>query len=58
VIIPAIVRQVLRLPGLEAAGPVDRGGGPFPEHVPLRWAIESWRGRSSAEPDPQDLLLE
>ena len=38
-IIPEIVRQVLRLPGLEAAGPVDRGGGPFPEHFPLRWTV-------------------
>lgn len=36
-IIPEIVRQVLRLPDIEAAGPVDRGGGPFPEHFPLRW---------------------
>jgi cytochrome P450 len=39
VIIPDIVRQVLRLPGLEAAGPVDSGGGPFPEHFPLRWTV-------------------
>lgn len=38
VIIPEIVRQVLLLPGLEATGPVDRGGGPFPEHYPLRWS--------------------
>jgi cytochrome P450 len=38
-IIPEIVRQVLRLPGLEAAGQGDRGGGPFPEHFPLRWAV-------------------
>jgi cytochrome P450 len=36
-IIPEIVRQVLRLPDIEAADPVDRGGGPFPEHFPLRW---------------------
>lgn len=36
-IIPEIVRQVLRLPDIEAAGPVDRAGGPFPEHFPLRW---------------------
>lgn len=35
-IIPEMVRQVLRLPDIEAAGPVDRGGGPFPEHFPLR----------------------
>ncbi|MEB3259818.1 MAG: cytochrome P450 [Cyanobacteriota bacterium] len=36
-IIPAVVRQVLRRPGLQAAGPVDRAGGPFPEHFPLTW---------------------
>jgi len=32
------VRQVLRRPGLQAAGPVDRAGGPFPEHFPLTWS--------------------
>jgi len=37
-IIPAMVRQVLRRPGLQAAGPVDRAGGPFPEHFPLTWS--------------------
>lgn len=37
VMIPEIVRHVLRLPGIEAAGPVDRAGGPFPEHFSLRW---------------------
>jgi cytochrome P450 len=37
VMIPEIVRQCLRLPGLEEAGPVDRKGGPVPEAYPLRW---------------------
>lgn len=37
VMIPEIVRQCLRLPGLEAAGPVDYAGGPFPEKYMLRW---------------------
>ncbi len=31
-----IVRQVLRLPGLEAAGPLERKRG-VPEHLPIRW---------------------
>lgn len=39
VIIPAIVRQVLRRPGIAATGPVDRANGPFPEHLPLRWSV-------------------
>jgi cytochrome P450 len=38
VMIPEIVRQCLRLSGLEAAGPVDRRGGPVPEYFPLRWS--------------------
>ncbi|MFM1798627.1 MAG: hypothetical protein RLZZ117_905 [Cyanobacteriota bacterium] len=38
VVIPAIVRQVLRLPGITATGAVDRAGGPFPEHFHLRWS--------------------
>lgn len=44
VIIPAIVRQVLRLPAIQAAGPVDRSGGPFPEHFPLRWSVHGEDG--------------
>jgi cytochrome P450 len=35
--IPEIVRQCLRLEGLEAVGPVDYKGGPVPEYYPLRW---------------------
>lgn len=37
VMVPEIVRQVLRLPGIEAAGPLDKKGGPVPESYPLRW---------------------
>lgn len=37
VMIPEIARQCLRLPGLEAAGPIDYAGGPFPEAYHLRW---------------------
>jgi cytochrome P450 len=37
VMIPEIVRQCLRLPELEAAGPVDYKGGPVPEAYPVRW---------------------
>lgn len=37
VLIPEIVRQCLRLPGLEATGPIDYAGGPFPEAYRLRW---------------------
>ena len=37
VMIPEIVRQCLRRPGLRAAGPVDRRGGPVPESYTLRW---------------------
>lgn len=37
VMIPEIVRQYLVLPGLEAEGPIDLRGGPFPESFPLRW---------------------
>jgi cytochrome P450 len=37
VLIPEIVRQCLRLPGLEAAGPIDYADGPFPEAYRLRW---------------------
>jgi cytochrome P450 len=39
--IPEIVRQVLLLPEIEAAGPVDYHGGPVPEAYPLRWNAES-----------------
>jgi cytochrome P450 len=39
VMIPEIVRQCLRLPGLEAAGPVDRKGGPVPEYFPIQWKV-------------------
>lgn len=35
--IPEIVRQVLLLPGVHAAGPVDKKGGPVPECYPLKW---------------------
>lgn len=37
VLVPEIVRQCLRLPGLEAIGPIDYAGGPFPEAYRLRW---------------------
>jgi cytochrome P450 len=37
VMLPEIVRQCLRLPGLAAAGPVEYQGGPVPESYPLRW---------------------
>ena len=39
--IPEIVRQVLLLPEIEAAGPVDKQGGPVPEAYPLRWNAEA-----------------
>ncbi len=35
--VPEIVRNVLRMPGIQAAGPVEKRGGPFPESFPLRW---------------------
>lgn len=35
--IPEIVRQVLLLPGVHAAGPVEKKGGPVPEFYPLEW---------------------
>ena len=37
VMLPEIVRQCLRMPGLEAAGPIDYKDTPFPEHYPLKW---------------------
>ncbi len=37
VMIPEIVRQCLRRPGLRAAGPVDYDGGPVPERFPIAW---------------------
>jgi cytochrome P450 len=41
VAIPEAVRQLLRLPGICAAGDetgrIDFGGGPFPEHYFVRW---------------------
>jgi cytochrome P450 len=37
VLIPEIVRQILRRPNLRAAGPIDRRGTPFPESFPLAW---------------------
>lgn len=37
VMIPEIARQCLLLPGLEAEGPIDYRGGPFPEEYRLRW---------------------
>jgi cytochrome P450 len=37
VMIPEIVRQCLRRPDLTAIGPIDYGGGPFPESYRLRW---------------------
>jgi cytochrome P450 len=40
VMIPEIVRQCLRLPGLQAAGPVDYKGGPVPEYFPIRWQVQ------------------
>ncbi len=40
VMIPEIVRQCLRLEGLEAAGPVDYKGGPVPESYPLCWKTD------------------
>jgi cytochrome P450 len=40
VMIPEIVRQCLRLEGLEAAGPVDYKGGPVPESYPIRWKMK------------------
>ena len=36
VMLPEIVRQVLLLPNLQAAGPVEWKNG-VPEHYPLRW---------------------
>jgi cytochrome P450 len=37
VMIPEIVRQCLRLPGLRATGPVERQDGTVPESYTLRW---------------------
>ncbi len=37
--IPEIVRQVLRMPGVKESGPVDFQKGPFPEHYPLEWTM-------------------
>jgi cytochrome P450/catechol 2,3-dioxygenase-like lactoylglutathione lyase family enzyme len=50
VMIPEIVRQVLRLPGLEAAGPIDRRGGPVPEYFPIRWNTSARATLTAAEP--------
>lgn len=36
--IPEMVRQVLLLPGLTSAGPIDYKNGPFPEYYELSWA--------------------
>jgi len=35
--IPEIVRQCLRLPGLEPVGPPDYKGGAVPEAYQLKW---------------------
>ncbi|MEE9451771.1 MAG: cytochrome P450 [Gammaproteobacteria bacterium] len=35
--IPEIVRQVLLLPGIHAAGQIDKKGGSVPEHYLLKW---------------------
>lgn len=37
VMLPEIVRQLLRLPGIHAARPVDHLGGPVPEDYRLAW---------------------
>ncbi|MEY3902830.1 MAG: hypothetical protein RL189_2136 [Pseudomonadota bacterium] len=37
VVIPEVVRQVLRLTDVELAGKIDFGDGPFPEHLQLKW---------------------
>lgn len=36
--IPEMVRQVIRLPEIEAASDIDYKDGPFPEALTLRWA--------------------
>jgi cytochrome P450 len=36
--IPEMVRQLLLRPGLRAAGPVDREGGPFPVRYELTYS--------------------
>jgi cytochrome P450 len=43
--IPEIVRQVLLLPGIRAAGKVDKKRGPVPESYRLRWDTKSHRRR-------------
>lgn len=35
--LPEMVRQVIRLPNIRAAGPMDYKQGPFPESYPLVW---------------------
>jgi cytochrome P450 len=37
VMIPEMVRQIIRQPGLEAAGPIDYQGGHLPQMFNLRW---------------------
>jgi cytochrome P450 len=35
--LPEMVRQIIRLPNIRAAGPMDYKQGPFPESYPLAW---------------------
>ena len=37
VMIPEMVRQILRMPGLHALGPIDYEGGHLPQKYPLAW---------------------
>jgi cytochrome P450 len=35
--VPEIVRRILQIPGVRPAGPIDQGGGPFPERYLIRY---------------------
>lgn len=37
VMIPEMVKQLMKQPALRAEAPIDYRNGPFPEHYPLRW---------------------
>jgi cytochrome P450 len=59
--IPEIVRQVLLLPGIRAAGKVDKKRGPVPERYRLRWDTKSDRSgllMSSHRPGKRRLIKE
>ena len=50
VMIPELVRQFLRLPGLQPKGPIDYAGGPFPEKYWLRWTAAKPKGSVKSPP--------